>query len=307
MYSCKNILNESSETLLHSLDHQGTGVFLGCVIVFPMDLWAASVMIEVNCFTIISMSSVFNSLLSIWFSDIVLSTMSENSVQFGFLRFHLIGVIASPICISTVKIADHYIRKNHTIRIATPPLARFGFHCISEFIFQWKHVTVSSFINILYAMSSWLIIIDVGLFSKSSGFTKICLLKLIICVKPSILNPALSLIIGDTKKRPLDTREAYVMSFGEINLERAIRYSICGIFSIVLNTMANSLFGSCSEDTFDAKLGVFVLCHCITSVDVGVELRNECATCITAECRSTISFVTLTHARRNRQLAFWDI
>lgn len=62
-----------------------------------------------------------------------------------------------------------------------------------------------------------------------------------------------------TQKRPLDTREAYVMSFGEINLERAIRYSICGIFSIVLNTIANSLFGSCSEATFDAKLGVFVL------------------------------------------------
>jgi hypothetical protein len=49
------------------------------------------------------------------------------------------------------------------------------------------------------------------------------------------------------------------MSFSEINLEKAIRYSICGIFSIVLNIMANSLSGSCSEATFDAKLGVFVL------------------------------------------------
>jgi len=129
--------------------------------------------------------------------------------------------------------------------------------------------------------------------------TKICLLKLniiyILWEKPSVLNPDLNLIIGNTKikpaliklvsitvlgvvrhtldkisffarlisrriliiwlltvmfwwlacrlsnvylfdkytqKRPLDTREEYVMSFGGISLPRAIRYSICGILNI---------------------------------------------------------------------------
>ncbi|KAE9521660.1 hypothetical protein AGLY_017956 [Aphis glycines] len=158
--------------------------------------------------------------------------------RFLWMNYDEIGVIASPICISTVKIADHYIRKKPYYQDSYSPtsavwvclsfleISLVVLHCcimvnyffiktiqvplyklghwfeMCPFNLQWKHVTVSSFINILYAMSSWLIIIDVGLFSKSSGLTKICLLKLIICVKPSILNPALSLIIGDTKVKP---------------------------------------------------------------------------------------------------------